>query len=85
MSLLAQALAKLLADSPSIRAAMKAGKKTEISVRVYRAAEDRWYDLGPVLSVTDRWAEWLDQIARRGSRFVLRFRYNGRDYERPAD
>ena len=84
MSLFAHALAKLLADSPSIKAAMKAGRKTTISVRVYRAAEDRWYDLGPISTVTDRWAEWLEQIASTAPKLVLRFRWRGREHERPT-
>lgn len=83
MTLLGLTLAKLLADTPSIKAAMKAGKRTVISVRVYRAAEDRWYDLGPVSNIHGRWAEWLDGIASGFPKLVLRFRHKGRDYERP--
>ena len=82
MSLLVRALAKLLADSPSIKAAMKAGRKTQISVRVYKADQDRWYDLGPVSTASGRWDALLGNLAK--AKVVFRFRWKGRDYERPT-
>ena len=82
MSVFIAALLKLLADSPSITAAMKAGKQTQISVRVYKAAEGRWYDLGPVSTASGRWDAVLGGLAK--AKVVLRFRWRGRDYERPT-
>ena len=64
---------------------MKTGRETTISVRVYRAAEGRWYDLGPVHTERGTWGDWLEAIVRRGASIAVRFRYNGRDYERAAD
>ena len=53
-------------------------------MRVYRAAEDRWYDLGTVSSIQGRWREWLEAVARARPRLVFRYRYRGRDVERPT-
>ena len=58
--LLAEALAKLIQESPSVRAAMKAGRKTSISMRVYREKTGRWDDYGPVATMqSEGWASWL--------------------------
>lgn len=78
--ILTQALARLLAESPSIRAAMKAGRKTRISCRVYRANLDRWDDIGTVGQREGKWGEWLIRFAR--AKVVIRFRYKGKEIER---
>lgn len=77
--MIAALLARLLAESPSIRAAMKAGRRTAISCRVYRADQDRWYDLGTV-GQTNRIWDVLGRLAH--AKIVLRFRYKGKEIER---
>ncbi len=76
--MIARLIAKLLADNPSIKAAMKAGRKTTLSARYYDAKLDRWTDLGPVSSTESSWASFLSQIPA----VVLRFKVNGREVER---
>jgi hypothetical protein len=59
-SLVAAALARLIEESPSVKAAMKAGKKTNMSVRIYREKTGRWDDYGIVSSLgSEGWGSWL--------------------------
>lgn len=83
MSLLLRALAHILAETPSIQAAMKAGRRTQISVRVYRAKEDRWVDLGPISRAGGTFTQLFEQTLLAGAKTVLRFRWKGKEIERP--
>lgn len=78
--MIASLLARLLAESPSIRAAMKAGRRTAISCRVYRAAQNEWQELGTVGSNEGVWADMLARLAH--AKIVVRFRYKGKEIER---
>ena len=78
--MIAALVARLLAESPSIRAAMKAGRRTAISCRVYRADRDEWQDLGTLGQDHGTWANLLAGLAR--AKVVVRFRYKGKEIER---
>ena len=80
MNPLTAVLLKLLADSPSMTAAMKAGKDVTISARVWRAKTGRWEDLGVVARSRTSWADAIK--ASWPGRVVLRFKVNGREVER---
>jgi hypothetical protein len=58
--LAARTLAALIEESPSVKAAMKAGKKTTIRMRIYREKTGKWDDYGPISkSASESWASWL--------------------------
>ena len=73
-------LARLLAESSSIHAAMKAGRRTRIACRVYRASQDRWEDWGPVAETADSWRAVLARVCP--AKVIMRFRYKGKEIER---
>ena len=81
MNPLAQFVANLLADNPSLKAAMKAGQETTISARVWRAKEQRWVDLG-VVSKKETSIQALLRYCGITPKITVRFRVNGKDYER---
>jgi hypothetical protein len=59
-ALIAQALAKLIEESPSMKAAMKAGKKTGIRIRIQREGTTHWDDYGVVSqNGSEGWGAWL--------------------------
>lgn len=73
MSLISRALARVLAETPSIAAAARAGRRTSISVRVWRAERDengnptghgRWVDYGPVASLSGTWRAEVERMLR---------------------
>jgi hypothetical protein len=74
--------ARLLADSPGIAAAMKAGKKTTISARVYRAKEGKWYDLGVVSRNEESWGAFFKRTMRWPKNVTVRFTVDGKEYDR---
>lgn len=74
-------LGHLLASTPGLQAAMKAGRKTSISLRVYRAAEDRWEDYGVVSSSEGSWKAVFGRLVAL-PQVVIRFRLKGKEYER---
>ena len=58
--LLACAIAQLIEESPSVKAAMKAGKQTSLRIRVHREATGRWEDYGVVVqNGAEGWGSWL--------------------------
>ena len=78
--LLAHALAKLIEESPSVKAAMKAGKKTSLRVRVHREKTGQWEDYGVVVqNGAEGWGSWL-----KGKLGVMRmiYRVNGQEVDR---
>lgn len=74
--------AKLLADSPGIAAAMKAGKKTTISARVWRHKEQRWIDLGVISRNEESWGAFFKRAVRWPKNVTVRFTVDGKEYER---
>mgnify|MGYP001619034001 CR=1 FL=1 len=73
-------LASLLADSPSMRAAMKAGQETRISAKIIRA-NGTVEDLGVVSRVKKPVKDLLRAILKPG-KVVVRFVYRGKEIER---
>lgn len=82
MNPFAALLGRLLGDSPSLTAAMRAGRKITISARVWRAKTGRWEDLGVVASSRTSWREAIK--ASWPGRVILRFKVDGRDVERSS-
>lgn len=80
--MIASLFAKLLADSPGIAAAMKAGKKTTISAKVYRAAEGKWYDLGVVSRNEESWGAFFKRAVKWPRNVTVRFTVDGKEYEK---
>ena len=76
--MIARLISRLLSESPSIRAAMKAGRKTSISARRLNGATGEWEDLGVVSSSEESWRSLLSGIPQ----VVVRYRVNGREIER---
>ena len=80
--MIASLFAKLLADSPGLQAAMKAGKKTTISARVWRAKEQRWEDLGVISRNEESWGAFFKRCVRIPKDIRVRFTVDGKEYER---
>lgn len=70
-------IARLFAECPSIKAAMRAGKKTIISARIYRVDRDEWEDLGKVASNEESWGTFL-----RRAKMTILYRINGRETDK---
>jgi len=76
----ARALMALLANTPSFQAAMKAGKRTTISARVWRAKTGRWEDLGTIGHNEFSWSATLRRFWP--GKTVIRFCVDGKEVER---
>lgn len=78
MGAIAELIASLLRQSPSITAAMKAGKKTRISARLIRA-DGTVLDLGPVSSNESSFRGLLKRMLVSCHEIRVRYRVNGRE------
>jgi hypothetical protein len=72
-------VAELLAQTPSVQAAMKAGRKTSIHTRIIRA--NGRIEEGPSSTIERSWAEWFRWM--QGKRIIFRFvTREGKEIER---
>lgn len=71
-------LAQLIRESPSMQAAMKAGKRTEMSARIKRAGSSHWDDLGPLYTHHDWWRSTLAGLSRESVRII--YKIAGKEY-----
>lgn len=71
-------LARLIRESPSMQAAMRAGKRTEISARIKRAGSNRWDDLGPLHTRHEWWQSTLAGLSRESVKIV--YKLAGKEY-----
>lgn len=74
-------LARLIRESPSMQAAMKAGKRTQISARVKRAGASHWDDLG-TLHTRQEWWRGTFLALPLGAIHII-YKIAGKDY--PGD
>lgn len=79
MNPLAFLLAQLLSDSPSFRAAMRAGQQTTITAKIIRA-DGTVEDLGVVSRVKRPIKDLLRRILP--GRIIVKFMYGGKEIER---
>ena len=80
--MIASLFAKLLADSPGMQAALKAGKKTTISARVWRAKEQKWVDLGVISRNEESWGAFFKRLGRIPKDIRVRFTVDGKEFEK---
>lgn len=73
-------VAQLLMETPSMQAAMSAGKHCTIAVKVTRA-DGRVEDYGVVSSHSSTWRQYLRTLTAR-SKGVIRFVHEGKEIER---